>query len=155
MPMHDPARRRFLQSAAAIAALAAADSHAGPSAVPRAGVPTSRPAQLSDIDHIIVLMKENRSFDHYFGTLAGVRGFDDRSAMTLPDGRPVFEQPDEASARRVIDPRGVYGALGVYPTHGTGRGSNASGAGASGDASAWHGSSASAPTTCAGATSSN
>jgi phospholipase C len=41
-----------------------------------------------------VLMKENRSFDHYFGTLAGVRGFDDATALALPDGRPVFYQPD-------------------------------------------------------------
>jgi phospholipase C len=50
--------------------------------VPHAAAQASRPAQLSDVDHIIVLMKENRSFDHYFGTLAGVRGFDDRSAAT-------------------------------------------------------------------------
>ena len=48
------------------------------------------PAQgLSAIDHVIVLMKENRSFDHYFGTLAGVRGYAD--AQALPG---VFAQPD-------------------------------------------------------------
>ena len=52
------------------------------------------PARLSDIDHIIVLMKENRSFDHYFGTLAGVRGFDDPAALSLASGRSVFHQPD-------------------------------------------------------------
>jgi phospholipase C len=51
-------------------------------------------AKLSDIDHIIILMKENRSFDHYFGMLRGVRGFDDPHAMRLRNGRPVFEQPD-------------------------------------------------------------
>jgi phospholipase C len=51
-------------------------------------------ARLADVDHVIVLMKENRSFDHYFGTLAGVRGFDDANALRLPGGRPVFEQPD-------------------------------------------------------------
>jgi phospholipase C len=33
-----------------------------------------------DIEHIVLLMQENRSFDHYFGTLSGVRGFDDASA---------------------------------------------------------------------------
>ena len=32
---------------------------------------------LGDIDHIVLLMQENRSFDHYFGTMSGVRGFDD------------------------------------------------------------------------------
>ena len=39
-------------------------------------------------------MQENRSFDHYFGTLAGVRGFDDPKALKLSTGRSVFYQPD-------------------------------------------------------------
>ena len=39
-------------------------------------------------------MQENRSFDHYFGTLAGVRGFDDPNALKLPNGKSVFYQPD-------------------------------------------------------------
>jgi phospholipase C len=34
-------------------------------------------ASLSDIQHVVILMQENRSFDHYFGTLSGVRGFSD------------------------------------------------------------------------------
>ena len=34
---------------------------------------------LSDIEHFVFLMQENRSFDHYFGTLSGVRGFNDRT----------------------------------------------------------------------------
>jgi len=33
---------------------------------------------LRDIEHVIFLIQENRSFDHYFGTLSGVRGFGDR-----------------------------------------------------------------------------
>ncbi|MFI4987709.1 MAG: alkaline phosphatase family protein [Alphaproteobacteria bacterium] len=81
-------RRRFIQGSAATAALAALEVPRQAAALPRA------PAKLTDIDHIIVLMKENRSFDHYFGTLAGVRGFADRDALKLPDGRSVFEQPD-------------------------------------------------------------
>lgn len=48
---------------------------------------------LRDIRHVVILMQENRSFDHYFGTLRGVRGFGDRNAIELPSGRPVFEQP--------------------------------------------------------------
>jgi phospholipase C len=48
---------------------------------------------LADIKHIIVFMQENRSFDHYFGTMRGVRGFADRSVIQLPGGRSVFEQP--------------------------------------------------------------
>lgn len=33
---------------------------------------------LKDIKHVVILMQENRSFDHYFGTLSSVRGFNDR-----------------------------------------------------------------------------
>ena len=33
---------------------------------------------IEDVEHVVVLMQENRSFDHYFGTLSGVRGFGDR-----------------------------------------------------------------------------
>ena len=36
---------------------------------------------------------ENRAFDHYYGTLRGVRGFNDRAAPPLPNGRPVWYQP--------------------------------------------------------------
>ncbi len=48
---------------------------------------------LDDVEHVVLLMQENRSFDHYFGTLSGVRGFDDSDAMTLDSGRSVFHQP--------------------------------------------------------------
>ncbi|HET6861210.1 MAG TPA: phospholipase C, phosphocholine-specific [Streptomyces sp.] len=48
---------------------------------------------LRTVKHVVVLMQENRSFDHYFGTLRGVRGFGDRNAVELPSGKPVFEQP--------------------------------------------------------------
>ena len=39
--------------------------------------PASSNPTLNDIRHFVILMQENRSFDHYFGTLSGVRGFDD------------------------------------------------------------------------------
>ncbi|WP_406379180.1 phosphocholine-specific phospholipase C [Streptomyces sp. NBC_01618] len=48
---------------------------------------------MDDIRHVVILMQENRSFDHYFGTLNGVRGFDDRQALTFPNGDSVFRQP--------------------------------------------------------------
>ncbi len=47
---------------------------------------------IQDIDHIVILMQENRSFDHYFGTLNGVRGFGDRFPIPLPEGRTVWRQ---------------------------------------------------------------
>jgi phospholipase C len=49
---------------------------------------------IQDVEHIVVLMQENRSFDHYFGTLRGVRGFSDPRTVTLPSGNPVFQQPN-------------------------------------------------------------
>ena len=56
--------------------------------------PAPGPGSINEIKHIVLLMQENRSFDHYFGTLSGVRGFSDPSAMRLPGGQPVFRQPD-------------------------------------------------------------
>ncbi len=88
-------RRRLLASAAASAALASAAA-ALPPDVRREVVarPPARRASLRDIRHVVLLMQENRSFDHYFGTLSGVRGFADPTAMLLPGGASVFHQPD-------------------------------------------------------------
>ena len=49
---------------------------------------------LERIEHVVFFIQENRSFDTYFGTLSGVRGFDDPSAIRLATGRSVFYQPD-------------------------------------------------------------
>jgi phospholipase C len=52
-------------------------------------------ASLSDIEHVVILMQENRSFDHYFGTMSGVRGFSDPHVLTQSVGGqsyPVFDQ---------------------------------------------------------------
>jgi phospholipase C len=49
-----------------------------------------------DAEHVVILMQENRSFDHAFGTLRGVRGFNDPRAVTLPDQRPVWLQTNAA-----------------------------------------------------------
>jgi len=51
-----------------------------------------RRGRLTDIEHVIILIQENRSFDHYFGTLPGVCGFSDRSA------RKTFFQPGYPAA---------------------------------------------------------
>lgn len=40
-----------------------------------------RPGRLEDIEHVVILIQENRSFDHYFGTYPAVRGFDDKHAL--------------------------------------------------------------------------
>src|ERR1700727_2505197 len=51
---------------------------------------------IKDVKHIVVLMQENRSFDHYLGSLRGVRGFSDPRAVTLSSGNSVFQQPNGA-----------------------------------------------------------
>ena len=38
---------------------------------------------IEDIEHIVILMQENRPFDHHFGTLRGVRGFNDPRAIQI------------------------------------------------------------------------
>ena len=88
-------RRRLLGGAAASALAAVLPPNLRRAL---AAEPTS-PGSLRDIKHIVVLMQENRSFDHYFGTMPGVRGFDDPHAITLPSGSSVFYQPDAAATR--------------------------------------------------------
>ncbi|MDL4772083.1 phosphocholine-specific phospholipase C [Actinomadura xylanilytica] len=87
-----PSRRSLLASGAAVAGGAAAASLLPPSVHAALARPLP-PGGLGAIEHVVFLMQENRSFDHYFGTLRGVRGFADRNAVELPDGHPVFEQP--------------------------------------------------------------
>lgn len=48
-----------------------------------------------DADHVVILMQENRSFDHSLGTLKGVRGFNDPRAMDLPNGNKVWLQTNK------------------------------------------------------------
>jgi phospholipase C len=97
-------RRRLLSSAATLAALAAASSVLPPNLRRVLGQEPPRQPALHDIKHVVMLMQENRSFDHYFGTLAGVRGFDDSNAMTLSHGKSVFHQPDPVNPNGYLLP---------------------------------------------------
>ena len=84
-------RRRFLKLMG-VGAVATAF----PESIKRAlAIPAHfRTGTLADVEHIVILMQENRSFDHYFGTLRGVRGFGDPRAVALPSGEPVWNQPN-------------------------------------------------------------
>ncbi len=95
--MADFSRRRLLTSAMGIGGMAAAASLLPPNLQRAMAEPADRPGSLDDIEHVVILMQENRSFDHYFGTMRGVRGFDDPGAITLSTGRSVFHQPDQAN----------------------------------------------------------
>ena len=86
-------RREFLRRA--LTAAGAAGANLVPPAIQKAlAIPARRDkGTLEDVKHIVVLMQENRSFDHYFGSLKGVCGFGDPRPATLPDGNPVWRQP--------------------------------------------------------------
>jgi phospholipase C len=99
-------RRRLLTGASRVAAAAAASALMPPNVQRLLAQAPARSGSLKDIKHVVLLMQENRSFDHYFGTLAGVRGFADPSALTLAGGKSVFYQPD------VVNPSGY-----VLPFH--------------------------------------
>lgn len=84
-------RRRFLQIAGATAGFAALSS----SIERAAAIPAKRRSgTIQDVEHIVVLMQENRSFDHYFGSMKGVRGFGDPRPASPSAGRSVWHQSD-------------------------------------------------------------
>ena len=88
-------RRRFLQVGGVLAGAAAVGAGAsqlgGLSGHSRAAAATGT---MADLKHVVILMQENRSFDHYYGTLRGVRGFADKQVLKYQDGTTVFDQPD-------------------------------------------------------------
>jgi phospholipase C len=88
-------RRDFLKLSAGLAGATAATT-LFPESIRKALAiePSSVTGTIQDVQHIVVFMQENRSFDPYFGTLRGVRGFSDPTAITLPSGKPVWYQPD-------------------------------------------------------------
>jgi phospholipase C len=93
----ETSRRRFLGGAAAATGLGAAATLLPTSVQKALANPPTRPGKWSDIKHVVLLMQENRSFDHYFGTLSGVAGFDDPHAINLSTGKSVFFQPDSVN----------------------------------------------------------
>ncbi|TJZ76673.1 phospholipase C, phosphocholine-specific [Rhodococcus oryzae] len=112
-------RRRFLTAGAGAAAAVAATSMLPPS-LQRALATPVRPGGLESVEHVVLIMQENRSFDHYYGMLRGVRGFGDPNSLRLRTGGSVFEQPgpngpvlpfpirDSAAAQR-MDTQNVTG----------------------------------------------
>ncbi len=89
--MPDVNRRRFLQLTGATTAFTALSQ----SIQRAAALPAHhRTGTIEDVEHIVVLMQENRSFDHYFGSLRGVRGFGDPRPVTLDNGRSIWHQSD-------------------------------------------------------------
>ncbi|WP_328583160.1 alkaline phosphatase family protein [Streptomyces sp. NBC_00370] len=92
--MPEMTRRRLLGSTAGVLGGAAGLSLLPPSIQKAVAAGPARGGSIDDIEHVVLLMQENRSFDHYFGTLKGVRGFADPHARKLSTGKSVFYQPD-------------------------------------------------------------
>jgi phospholipase C len=94
-------RRRFVQLAGGSAAL----SVLTPSIARAASIPAARRAgTINDIEHVVVLMQENRSFDHYFGTMSGVRGYGDPHPAVQRNGKPVWRQPSGKNLNQEVLP---------------------------------------------------
>jgi phospholipase C len=75
-------RRKFLLAGATAAAAGL------PPAIARALAISAhvRTGTIRDVEHVVILMQENRAFDHYFGAMNGVRGFADRFPIPVADG---------------------------------------------------------------------
>jgi len=80
-------RRSFLGSTAALMAAGMM-----PPGIRAALAAKPRGTSLSSVQHVVIFMQENRSFDHYYGSLQGVRGFSDRTAFLQHNGNSVFTQ---------------------------------------------------------------
>jgi phospholipase C len=108
--MTDVSRRSLLASlgATALAAL--------PPAIGRAAMiaPDVRTGSIKDVAHIVILMQENRGFDHYFGTMRGVRGFGDRHPIPLA---PLAGGASPRDVWHQLDRHAAGGARQVAPFH--------------------------------------
>ncbi|TAM98096.1 MAG: phospholipase C, phosphocholine-specific [Chitinophagaceae bacterium] len=88
-------RRDFLKQASLLAG-GAGMLHTLPPSIKRALAINPNPGTtFYDAEHIVLLMQENRSFDHLYGTLQGVRGFNDPRAIKLPNHNLAWLQTNK------------------------------------------------------------
>jgi phospholipase C len=106
-------RRTFIAAAMALGGggllSAMAGGRGGASIIGAASSVEAAGSDLGAIEHVIFFMQENRSFDHYYGTYPGVRGFDDHPAHSLgnfaqawPGGRDSHLLPFHLAANSGI-----------------------------------------------------
>jgi phospholipase C len=92
-------RRDFLKFAALLSGATGISSFV-PESIQRALAIEPQPGStFADAEHVVILMQENRSFDHAFGMLQGVRGFNDPRALRQPDGNSVFVQTSQTTGK--------------------------------------------------------
>jgi phospholipase C len=85
-------RREFLKKAALLAGSAGLLDRLPESIQKALSIAPAPGSTYLDAEHVVILMQENRSFDHCYGTLRGVRGFNDPRAVTLPNKNKVWLQ---------------------------------------------------------------
>ncbi|HEX2846166.1 MAG TPA: phospholipase C, phosphocholine-specific [Chitinophagaceae bacterium] len=89
-------RREFIKKATALAG-GMGFTYAFPPSIQKAfAIDPVKGTTYLDAEHVVILMQENRSFDHCYGSLQGVRGFNDPRAINLPDGDLVWLQKNAA-----------------------------------------------------------
>ena len=115
--MKNTDRREFLQ----LLGMGAAAGSLNSSIAQALAIPANdRTRSIRDVEHIIVLMQENRPFDHHFGTLHGVRGFSDPRAVNIH--LPLQSGNGTAPASVFLQPAGAANlalGYGVPPDQGT------------------------------------
>jgi phospholipase C len=89
-------RREFLKKVSLLATGGALGGALAASVQRALAIEPAAGSSYLDAEHVVILMQENRSFDHMFGTLRGVRGFNDPRAVDLPNGNPVWYQTNAA-----------------------------------------------------------
>ncbi|MBO9618023.1 MAG: phospholipase C, phosphocholine-specific [Niabella sp.] len=94
MPI-DFSRRDFLKKTGLLAGGAGVFSTLPASIQKALAINPPKGSSFEDAEHIVLLMQENRSFDHCFGSLKGVRGFNDPRVLKLANGSPVWLQTDQ------------------------------------------------------------
>src|SRR6202050_3352133 len=80
----------------------------------------NRTGTIQDVEHVVILMQENRPFDHHFGTLRGVRGYNDPRAIKI--NLPMKDGTGTTPASVFLQPAGaakIAAGLRVAPDYGT------------------------------------
>src|SRR5215475_11184606 len=85
-------RRNFLKQAAMASAAAGFSDALLPSIARAMAIDPMEGSSYLDAEHVVILMQENRYFEHSYGTLRGVRGVNDPRAISLPNKNPVWLQ---------------------------------------------------------------
>ena len=88
-------RREFLKKASLLSAGTGLLNVLPPAIAQALAIDPAPGTTYLDAEHIVFLMQENRSFDHTYGTLQGVRGFNDPRAITLPNKNLVWLQSND------------------------------------------------------------